>query len=181
MRSSNGRILWLIGCLTVLAVAALFNASGSQAGGTGELSVGAAAALPYQLQPGSPTALQNFYNPAALCNWSGIGGQVFGRANQSMSGLVVEVSGTLEGKNVLQLALTGNEPALGPGGYVITLADHLAASTGTLSLVLKDLQGNALSQAIGFNTYADCHKNMLVINLMDTSNLRWKYYPLIRR
>jgi hypothetical protein len=135
----------------------------------------------YVLQSGTPAWLPNLYAPEAGCNWLGIGGQVFDNEGQAKPTLVVEVSGTFEGMNVDDLSLTGIAPAYGPGGYEIILADHVAASYGTLKIQLKDLLGNQLSEMIPFNTYSDCNKNLILINFVRAgSTSEQSYYiPLL--
>jgi len=82
----------------------------------------------FLVQMGTPVNTTNFVNPAAECNWMGVGGQIFGRDEKPISGLIVEVGGTLDGNPVLSLALTGGSSVLGPGGFEITLADEPIAS-----------------------------------------------------
>ncbi len=72
----------------------------------------------------------------------------------------------LNGKTLNLTAVTGIPEAdvYGPGGYEIQLADGALASSQSLSIQVYDLQGNALSEAYVFDTYADCNKNLAIIN-----------------
>ena len=113
----------------------------------------------------------------------GLGGQVFGRDDKPISGLIVEVGGTLNGEPVLVLALTGRSSVLGPGGYEIKLADKTIASQGTLWLQLYDLNGAPQSQQISFDTVSgegSCDKNLIIINFSEigTSTLNY-FFPNI--
>jgi hypothetical protein len=96
-----------------------------------------------------------------------------------VTGLVVEVSGLLEGRQILELGLTGGTTALGPGGYVVTLADHTVASNDSLSIQLLDVNGNALSEKILFDTMSSCEQNLALINFAAFSG-RY-YFPLVRK
>lgn len=137
----------------------------------------------YIVQPGTPAQTANFVNPSAACDWMGIGGQVFGRDEKPISGLIVEVGGTLDGEPMLVLALTGGSSVLGPGGYEITLADKTIASQETLWLQLYDLNGMPQSEKISFDTVAgegSCDKNLIIINFSEigTSTLNY-FFPYI--
>jgi len=129
--------------------------------------IGATTATRYILQIGSPVAMANFIAPEAGCNWLGVGGQAFDLTGNPVANLVVEVGGTLEGSEVFYLALTGNSTNLGPGGFIINLANHVVASTGTLWIILYDLAGQPLTSRISFRTYADCAKNFIMINYVE--------------
>lgn len=122
----------------------------------------------YIVQPGTPTQVTNFLFPDAGCSYLGIAGQVFDINGQPVQGLIVEVSGQLEGNEVLQLVLTGSSTKLGPGGYEIRLAEHALASEGTLQIQVFDLAGLALSDAIAFNTSAECDANQILLNFTAT-------------
>jgi hypothetical protein len=134
----------------------------------------------YGIQVGSPAVVANFLHPDAGCNYTGIGGQVF-RIDGKPIGyqIVVKVTGTIEDKDVEFLAVTGGYPALGPGGYEITLADHLAGTNNSLFLQLFDLNGIAVSPLISFNTYSDCTKNLVVLNFVEASTVTKYYIPII--
>lgn len=128
----------------------------------------AVASTHFRLQAGSPVALANFVAPEAGCNWLGVGGQAFDLNGGPVTMLVVEVGGRLDGSDVFHLALTGSSTVLGPGGFVIPLADHGIDSSGALWIILYNLAGEALTGRIYFPTYADCTKNFILINFSET-------------
>jgi len=78
--------------------------------------------------------------------------------------LVVSIKGTLNGTAVDLLGLTGLALEYGPGGYEIQLGTQPVASTGTLTIQVLDLNGNAQTAAMPFNTSADCSQNVILIN-----------------
>ena len=134
----------------------------------------------YGIQVGSPAVVANFLHPDAGCNYTGIGGQVFSKDGKPIGDqIVVKVTGTLEEKDVEFLAVTGGYLALGPGGYEITLADHLAGTNNSLFLQLYDLNGIPVSTLISFNTYSDCTKNLVVLNFVEASTVTKYYIPII--
>ena len=122
--------------------------------------------LPYQVQPNTPLYLQNFAHPNLACNWLGVAGQVFDKSGKPLSGMVIVVDGSLSGKVQEQIALTGKAIAYGDGGYEVVLSNQDIASTSPLTITLFDLAGNALSDAVPFNTLADCKKNLILINFV---------------
>ena len=135
------------------------------------------------VQAGTPVMTGNFVNPNAGCNWMGVGGQVFGKDEKPISGLIAEVEGSLDGKPVLFLGLTGGSTVLGPGGYEITLADNPVASEGSLTLQLYDLNGLPLSEKVPFDTVAGeerCEKNLIIMNFSEIgTSTRNYFFPYI--
>jgi hypothetical protein len=123
----------------------------------------------YQVQAGSPTWLPNFIHTEAGCNWSGIAGQVFDANDLPVRSLVVEVGGTLQGVALQSLSLTGVATAYGPGGYEVGLGDRAFNSSSVLWLQIKDLSGKALSEPVYFDTFADCNRNLVLLNFIEAS------------
>jgi hypothetical protein len=121
---------------------------------------------PYTLQVEAPVYIKNFVHMDAGCDWLGVAGQVFGEDDSPVLNLVLVVTGKLDRVTLNLSAVTGIPEAdvYGPGGYEIQLADEALASSQKLSIQVFDLQGNALSEAYVFDTYADCAKNLAIIN-----------------
>lgn len=131
------------------------------------------------VQTGTPVETANFLHPEAGCNWLGVGGQVFGKDEKPVTGLVVEVGGTLADSPVLFLTLTGGNTILGPGGYEITISDQPIASEGSLWVQLFDLNGIPQSEQIYFDTYAEndnCEKNLIIVNFNEIGFAENEYY-----
>jgi len=118
----------------------------------------------YALQSGSPKPMVNFAHPEEACNWMGVGGQIFDLSGNPATGLIVKLTGTLNGDAIDLLALSGGALYLGPGGYEFKVSDHPIESSGTLWLSLLDNQGNALSDPMAISTYAGCDQNFLLVN-----------------
>jgi len=138
---------------------------------------------PYVIQSGTPLTTFNFIRPEAGCNWMGVAGQAFNENGEPVVGLVVEVGGILDSKEILLLALTGGSKAIGPGGYEVPLLNRALETKGALWIQLYDLNGVPQSSRAFFNTYADCGKNLNVINFTElTAMLVYPLYlPLITK
>jgi hypothetical protein len=119
---------------------------------------------PFIPQKDYPLFSQNFAHIEAGCNWMGVAGQVFDKSGKTISNLVVVVNGQLENNPIDLIGLTAINLAYGPGGYEIQLNNKVINSTNSLSIALFDLAGTPLSNPITFPTYADCSKNLIIIN-----------------
>ena len=150
---------------------------------TPELMAASEDVYQYVVQAGTPANTANFVKPDLGCDWMGVGGQVFNKSEKPVTGLIVEVSGSLDGNPVLLLTLTGGSTVLGPGGYEISLADQPIASQESLGLQLFDLTGSPLSEKVLFDTSADidaCEKNLVIINFREiSSGFLDQYLPLV--
>ncbi|MCC6148054.1 MAG: hypothetical protein IT308_10860 [Anaerolineaceae bacterium] len=120
--------------------------------------------LPYSIQPSTPAYLQNFSHPEAGCNWMGVAGQVFNRAGGPILNMVVVVEGIINNAPVEGIGLTGLNNAYGPGGYEIQLGSGVAGSLNSVSITLYDLAGVPMTNPFSFSTFADCSRNLIVIN-----------------
>ena len=133
----------------------------------------------YGLQSGTPVGVTNFVHPEAGCNWSGVAGQAFDKEGNALTGMIVQVSGSLEGKEVLSLALTGATQSIGPGGYEVPLGSQPVASHGALWAQLFDLGGKPLTSRIPFDTYGSCDKALVLINFTEAKNPSIYFFPNI--
>ena len=120
----------------------------------------------YQVQPNTPTYLQNFAHPDKACNWMGVAGQVFDKSGKPVQNLVITVNGVVSGKPIDLVGMTGTAQAYGSGGYELVVGDKAVVSTGPLTTQLFDLAGNPLTDPFPFNTIADCKKNLILINFV---------------
>lgn len=118
----------------------------------------------YRLQAGMPIDTVNFTHPELGCNWMAVIGQVFVAEDRTVVGLVVEVTGILDGLEFTRLGLTGNAVAIGPGGFEVRLADYPIISEGKVQVNLLDLTGNQVADPVFINTYTDCKRQLIVVN-----------------
>jgi hypothetical protein len=125
--------------------------------------------IPWQYikQANSPLYMQNFAHTAEGCNWLGIAGQVFTTSGKTINNIVVNVSGTLNGKALDLLGMSGTSRAYGPGGYEIVLGNKPVDSTGVMTITLYDLNGVQLSDKLQFDTFSDCRKNLVIMNFTE--------------
>ena len=128
-----------------------------------------ATSTPYTLQADTPVYIENFAHTDDACNWMGVAGQVFGLDDEPVLNLVVIVKGTINGSIIDVTSVTGvvDAEVYGPGGYEIVLGNSAVATNQSLSIQVFDLNGNALSEEVIFATYANCDKNLVIINFME--------------
>ncbi|MBI3242432.1 MAG: hypothetical protein HYZ49_09080 [Chloroflexi bacterium] len=120
-------------------------------------------AFPFTAQENAPIPVQNFANSAG-CNWMGIAGQALGLppGGNPIVGLIVH----LEGGGLNADAFTGSKTAYGPAGYEFFLNNHVVQTTGEYKVQLLDTSGTPLSDFVIVNTFADCSKNLLLVNFV---------------
>lgn len=123
---------------------------------------------PYEVQKGSPLAVQNIYHPELECSWMGVGGQVLDMSRAPVVGMIVQLGGRIPGVSLSTplLSLTGVALNYGPSGYEFQLTDRPVASKKILWIQLLDQAGLPVSDKVYFDTYADCTKNLILINFM---------------
>ncbi len=136
----------------------------------------------YIVQPGTPAWLPNFSHPEEDCNYQAVAGQVFDLDGLPVQNLVIEVKGQFDGEEIDLLTLTGVTPIYGPGGYELVISNHLVNSSDSLYLQIFDLTGRKISHQVYFDTFADCSKNLVLINFSQV-NLdlidQYHYFPFI--
>jgi hypothetical protein len=133
----------------------------------------------YQVESGQPKAIANFAYPASKCAWSGVGGQVNNQPGMSVFGLYAQVRGSINGKPLLRISVSGTAKEFGPGGYRVTLADRPITSRGKLTIQLFDANGRPRSPQVPFDTYQSCKKNLVQINFIAANEATIMHMPLI--
>ena len=123
--------------------------------------------IPLMQQSGTPVYLPNFVDVAADCNWTGVAGQVFDINENPISGLVVEVDGTINDENVLFIALSGTAQIVGAGGFEIKIDDQLIDGAQDMYIQVMNLEGEKLSRKINFNMRSSCDQNLMLINFVE--------------
>jgi hypothetical protein len=123
----------------------------------------------FGIQEGSPAALDaSVFHPELACNFMGVAGQAFGLDDAPITGLRVQITGTLNNEAVDNLSLTGAATQYGGGAYYeIQLSDAPIASTNTLQIVLLDANGQQVSAPVLFSTSDSCQQNLLMINFKE--------------
>jgi hypothetical protein len=119
-------------------------------------------AFPFVVQGDGPAPISNFANSAG-CNWMGIGGQAFDISGNP----IINYSVHLEGGGLSVDSRTGSKTAYGPGGFEFYLNNRPVQSTGEFKVQLFDQTGKVpVSDVVIVNTYADCSKNLLLVNFV---------------
>jgi hypothetical protein len=134
----------------------------------------------YTVQQGTPLGITNFLHPEAGCNWLGVGGQAFKLTSEPALGLIAVVGGSLAGTTLNNSTVSGSASGLGPGGFEIALSSSPVESQGTVWIQLFDANGNSQSDRIFIDTYADCNRNLILVNFTEVPNFRTTHYlPLV--
>jgi hypothetical protein len=120
----------------------------------------------FGIQDGSPSYEINTVRTDAGCNWLGVAGQIFDFDGNPVSGILVEVNGTLNGQEISGLTLSGMAPAYGEGGYELTISDSPSSSTDDVWVQLLDQANLPLSEQIYFQTYDSCDSNLVKVNFV---------------
>jgi len=122
--------------------------------------------LPFNVQANTPAYIANFAHPTAGCDWIGVAGQVFDLENKPAINIVAVVTGSNSEEVFEGFSVTGTEGAdvYGPGGYEIVIGNEPFGSEDNFSIQLFDLSGSPISNDYSFRTFADCGKNLIIIN-----------------
>jgi hypothetical protein len=117
---------------------------------------------------GKPVGMANTtFHPSLDCNWQGVAGKITDIQGKGISNITIVLTGYYNSKPVEQSSISGVAANFyGDGGYEIVLEIGSApiASTGQLTIQLKDSSYVPLSPEITFDTYAECDKNLILIN-----------------
>ena len=139
------------------------------------------AQFPYHVQYGTPIAIPNFVDPLSGCDWAGVAGQIFDDNHNPVDDYIVVVNGFMDENPVNEFAITGAALQIGPGGFEITLSNGPADSFGSLYLELFEPGGEPASRKIFFDTYNDCYRNLILINLIEFNSIVDIYLPILYR
>ena len=115
---------------------------------------------------GTPTAVSSAsFRTDKSCSWMGVGGRVYTLSNQPMKGLVLRLGGNINGVALEEkFRLSGMDTIYGPSGFEFTLSSTPLQTVQAYWIQLQDQAGNPLTEKIYFDTYADCKRNLILIN-----------------
>jgi hypothetical protein len=95
----------------------------------------------------------------------GVGGQVSDLSGRPVTGMNVQMVGTMDGASINVITLTGTALKYGEAGFEFTISDAgLFNSRRDFWVQLIDQQRNPLSEQVFFDTFDDCAVNLIVIN-----------------
>jgi hypothetical protein len=103
------------------------------------------------------------FHSALLCNWMGVAGKVLGTDGKPVLFMEIQLGGTLNGKAINYVVLSGNATAYGPSGFEQVLSDHPIASTKALWIQLLDNTAKPLTDKIYFDTHSTCDQNLVMV------------------
>ncbi len=107
----------------------------------------------------------SLFRSGKACEWMGVGGRVTDMQGAAVKGLIVRVGGTVSGIRLDErITVTGIAPSYGISGYEFTLGNVPLALNNAFWIRLEDVSQQPLSDTIFFNTYADCKRNLILIN-----------------
>lgn len=132
---------------------------------TATLEATVAGGYPFVLQ-GDPTGMKStLFRPSSDCSWIGVAGNVYDLQTRPVQGIIVQMGGSYNYKTLdEQFTLTGLARSYGESGYEFTISNLIVASSHTLWVQLVDQAAIPLSEKIYFDTYADCIRNVILIN-----------------
>ncbi len=119
---------------------------------------------PFALQEGHPAYTRYTANESG-CEWLGVAGQALDLAGQPIIGLTVILEGSAPEPRT---AVTGSALAYGPGGYEFTLDNRPKDTAGVFRIQLATVSLAPLSEPIPFDTVADCDRNLVLIDFVQT-------------
>jgi hypothetical protein len=102
-------------------------------------------------------------HPDLACNWQGVGGTVVDANSADITGVVIRLVGTYNGKSKSEPTVTGVAPAYGKSGYEFFLGTVPILSKGELYIQILDQAGLPLSDNITIDTFNDCSKNLVLV------------------
>lgn len=97
------------------------------------------------------------------CNWQGVGGTVDDANNSPIVGLVLRLTGSLNGRTINLTTVSGVSPDYGKSGYEFVLGTAPVASRDPLTLQLLDQAGLPLADNVYIVTNNDCKKNLILV------------------
>ncbi len=132
---------------------------------TGTLEPTVSGGYPFQLQ-GAPTGMAStIFKSDSTCSWLGVAGNVYDLQGRPVQGLVVRLGGIYGGNYIReQFTLTGLARSYGESGFEFTVSSVPEASYHGLWIQLFDQADIPFSEKVYFDTYADCSRNLILIN-----------------
>jgi hypothetical protein len=120
-------------------------------------------AFQFTMQNDQPTYVKNFANTAG-CNWLGIAGRVFDLNGNAMQNLIAH----LEGGGLNYDVFVGDPRfnAYGPPAYELYISNQAKDTTDVFRVQLRSAQGQPLSDVYVIRTFADCNKNLILVNFV---------------
>ncbi len=120
--------------------------------------------MPFTLEGEPETLTSDLLRPGLGCDVLIIAGQVKDLKDDPIKDLTVHLFGELGGFEIDLYRIAGSEPTYGESGYEFVLEDLVVESEDTLFIQLVDASDIPFSRPYAVRTYAECQKNMILIN-----------------
>ncbi len=124
----------------------------------------AAGNYPFVLQSQPSYAASTLFRPESGCDWQGAAGQIFDLKNGPVLGVQIRMGGNYNNKSVSQVTLSGLARSYGESGYEFQINTQPLNSKNTLFIQLFDQADIPISPKVYFETFADCSRNLVIIN-----------------
>jgi hypothetical protein len=120
--------------------------------------------MPFTLEGEPETMTSDLLRPGLDCEVLIIAGQVKDLKDDPIKNLTIHLFGELGGFEIDLYRVAGSEPTYGESGYEFVLEDLVVESEDTLFIQLVDTNDIPFSRPYAVQTYAECQKNMILIN-----------------
>lgn len=120
--------------------------------------------LPFQLNKDPEVFSSALLRPELGCEWLVVAGQVWDLTGEEIPRLTLHLFGELAGYTIDQYMISGSAPVYGESGYEFALENMVVDSEDSLYIQLEDTNGLALSHPYAIETFADCQKNLILVN-----------------
>lgn len=120
--------------------------------------------LPFTLEGEPETLTSDLLRPGLGCDVLIIAGQVKDLRDDPIKNLTIHLFGELGGFEIDMYRIAGSETTYGESGYEFVLEGLVVESEDTLFIQLVDTNDIPFSRAYAVRTYAECKRNMILIN-----------------
>lgn len=133
----------------------------------------------FVVQSGAPKYIPAFTHVDQGCQWIGLAGQVFDANGVGVSGISVQVSGSIDGESFQWKTLTAEQSPFGPGGYEIFLTNHVSTTPQAALVQLYDAQGQPLSDPVPVIIPDQCDQNLILVNFVNSESQHQIFLPVL--
>ena len=121
--------------------------------------------FPFILIGEPETISSDLLRPSLGCGWLIVAGQVWDLQDAPVKGMKLHLFGELAGFTIDQFSLTGSEPVYGQSGYEFLLENLVVDSQDSLFIQLVDENDVPFSYPYALETFNNCQKNLILVNL----------------
>ena len=120
---------------------------------------------PFEMESNPIAMASTVFHTDGNCSWQGVAGRVVDMNGNPQPNIRVRLLGIYDGKSIDLSTLTGLAAEwYGDSGFEFKLGDVALDSTALLAIQLEDQSFMPISDQVIINTYADCTKNLILVN-----------------